>query len=270
MSDAEWIDAKTACGVLGVKAQPLYAYIGRHGIRTRADPGAARLRLYSRRDVEALSQRTRRPRARAAVAQAAIRWGDPVLQTSISEVRDGTILLRGRAIEDCAQSMSLEQAAAWLCAVPGLRCEAAGVRADGRTPFARAMTALVAEVERATPMQGRPTEEMAQEAGRLISLVADACLGRAGDGPVHARVAAAWGLACEARDLIRRALVLLSDHELTPSTFAVRVCASTGASLPAALLAGMTTLSGPRHGGGFRLYRRTLHRHGRGQCPSGL
>ena len=50
-------------------------------------------------------------------------------------------------------------------------------------------------------------------------------------------------------EVIRQALVLLCDHELNPSTFAVRVCASTGTSLPAALLAGMATLSGTRHGG---------------------
>ena len=51
------------------------------------------------------------------------------------------------------------------------------------------------------------------------------------------------------QDELRRALVLLSEHELNPSTFAVRIAASTGASLPAALACGLATLSGPRHGG---------------------
>ena len=49
--------------------------------------------------------------------------------------------------------------------------------------------------------------------------------------------------------LIRRALVLLADHELNASTFAARVAASTGASIAASLLAGLGALSGPRHGG---------------------
>ncbi len=44
-------------------------------------------------------------------------------------------------------------------------------------------------------------------------------------------------------------LVLLADHELNPSAFAARVAASTGASLAAAALAGLATLTGPRHGG---------------------
>jgi citrate synthase len=44
-------------------------------------------------------------------------------------------------------------------------------------------------------------------------------------------------------------LVLLADHELNASTFAARVAASTGASLSAACLAGLSALSGPLHGG---------------------
>jgi len=52
-------------------------------------------------------------------------------------------------------------------------------------------------------------------------------------------------------DLIRRALVLLADHELNASAFAARVAASTGASLSACTLAGLSVLSGPLHGGVF-------------------
>src|SRR5262249_33286899 len=48
---------------------------------------------------------------------------------------------------------------------------------------------------------------------------------------------------------IRAALVLCADHELNASAFAVRVVASTGASLAACLSAGLSALSGPRHGG---------------------
>ena len=51
---------------------------------------------------------------------------------------------------------------------------------------------------------------------------------------------------------MRRTLVLLADHELNASTFAVRVAASTGASLSACLLAGLATLTGPLHGGAAR------------------
>lgn len=70
-------------------------------------------------------------------------------------------------------------------------------------------------------------------------------------GAIHQRLAQAWGGDPDGpvADLIRRILVLLADHELNASTFAARVTASTGASLAAAVLSGLATLSGPRHGG---------------------
>ena len=39
------------------------------------------------------------------------------------------------------------------------------------------------------------------------------------------------------------------DHELNTSAFAVRVVASTGASLAGCVSAGLSALSGPQHGG---------------------
>src|SRR6202012_2031235 len=50
-------------------------------------------------------------------------------------------------------------------------------------------------------------------------------------------------------DFVRRALVLLADHELNSSTFTVRCAASTGISLYDAVIAGLVALKGPRHGG---------------------
>jgi citrate synthase len=145
--------------------------------------------------------------------------------------------------------MSLEQVAALLCDVPHVICPIRRSPIDGKTPFARAMKALALDAETAVPMQGRTGEDIAQEAGRMISLVVEACLGKSSKGSIHERVGSEWGLDDKAQGVLRRALVLLSDHELNPSTFAVRVCASTGGSLPAALLSGIATLSGPKHGG---------------------
>ncbi|RYF99717.1 MAG: hypothetical protein EON94_10810, partial [Caulobacteraceae bacterium] len=62
--------------------------------------------------------------------------------------------------------------------------------------------------------------------------------------PLHVRLAQGWERP-EAADAIRRALVLLADHELNASTFAARVTVSTGASLWAGTMAGLAALSGP-------------------------
>jgi citrate synthase len=69
-------------------------------------------------------------------------------------------------------------------------------------------------------------------------------------------------------DLVRAvdaAMVLLADHELATSTMAVRVAASTRADVCAALLAGLSTLSGPLHGGASqRAHRLVIEAEHRG------
>ena len=50
-----------------------------------------------------------------------------------------------------------------------------------------------------------------------------------------------------AAEIIRRALVLLADHELNASTFTVRCAASTGLNLYDSVIAGLVALKGPRH-----------------------
>ncbi|WP_299155082.1 citrate synthase family protein [uncultured Tateyamaria sp.] len=255
MKNSDWLDARLACEVLGVKAPTLYAYVSRHKIRARSDPVDSRRSLYSRHDIEEMERTARRPRARAEVAKAAIRWGDPVLTTAISDIHSGTIWLRGLPIEQCAAHMTLEDMAAHLCCVPEVKTQSTQGCTSGKTPFGRAIKCLAEEVETDRPNNGRNPSNLPDDIGRMLSLVTDAALGSRGKGLVHERIASSWKANAKARDVIRQTLVMLSEHELNPSTFAVRVCASTGASLPASLLAGMATLSGPLHGGVAELAR---------------
>jgi citrate synthase len=67
--------------------------------------------------------------------------------------------------------------------------------------------------------------------------------------PLHRGLASSWSLNARDTERVRRSLVLVADHELNASTFAARVAASTGAPIAACLLAGLSALSGPRHGG---------------------
>ncbi len=82
----------------------------------------------------------------------------------------------------------------------------------------------------------------------LVGQLANAFGARDQSTLLHLRFAKGWKQTAEVGDLLRTATVLLADHELTSSAFAARIAASTGASLPASLLAGLTTLSGPLHG----------------------
>ena len=115
----------------------------------------------------------------------------------------------------------------------------------------RAYLALAARAGSDPPARGRHPLVLAVEAATLLDVLTDAVAGETLGGAIHNRLALAWGLGPggPGADLIRRILVLVADHELNASAFAARVAASTGASLSASALAGLATLSGPRHGG---------------------
>ncbi len=82
-----------------------------------------------------------------------------------------------------------------------------------------------------------------------MRLTAAAALRRAPSAaPIHRQIADAFGVDDEGAELVRRALVLCADHELNASTFTARCVASTGASIRAAVIGGLVSLSGVLHG----------------------
>jgi citrate synthase len=250
-SVADWLTASEAMERLGVRAQTLYAYVSRGRIEARADAADPRRSLYRAEDVARLRQRKARGRKAAHVAEDAIAWGEPVLASAITTVRDGRLCYRGRDAAELARTASLESVARLLCggqgAAPGQRAAMdVPVAADARS---RAFLALAARAASDAPARGRAPLALAAEAAGLLDGFADAVAGEVNPGPIHARLARAWGVDAGGAELIRMALVLLADHELNASTFAARVTASTGASLAAAALAGLSALSGPLHGG---------------------
>ena len=107
---------------------------------------------------------------------------------------------------------------------------------------------------RPAPIRGpitRAADGRALVGGRIVRLVIATMLNRPSSAaPLHLKIARAWAPDHKhAADLIRRALVLLADHELNASTFTVRCAASTGLNLYDAMIAGLVALKGPKHGG---------------------
>jgi citrate synthase len=232
---------------LGIRPQTLYAYVSRGLLEAVADTADSRRSLYREAEVDVLAARKKAGRSRPVVAARAIDWGDPVLETRISTVMRGRLIYRGRDAVTWSETATLEETAALLSDVPAWP-DAPSVAASERG-IAGAFTYLARAANDAPPMFGRSRQSIVMEGAGLLRGVAGAVLGREAAGPIHETAAAAWRLKPKGADLVRRAMVLLADHELNASTFAVRVVGSTGASLPAALLAGMAALTGPRHGG---------------------
>lgn len=244
----DWVPVEQALERLGVQRQTLYAYVSRGLVRARPDADDPRRSLYAASDLAHLKGRRRGARRRAEVAASAIAWGEPVLESAISTVRDGQLIIRGKPVEELARRSTLEEVAGllWQSTPPAM--SAAAVKPAGASAKARAFNLLAKRAAEDTPTLGRSPAALAADAWRLLPHFADALAGAPGRGPVHARLAKAWKVDARGSDLIRRALVLMADHELNPSTFAVRIAASTGAPLAACALAGLSTLAGPLHG----------------------
>jgi len=245
----DWLTAEEAMTRLGVRPQTLYAYVSRGRIRAETDPKDPRRSRYRAGDVAVLSGRKARSRKVADVAAEAIAWGEPVLASAITTVVDGRLYYRGRDAVRLAETETLEAVARLLRGGEGAPLTRAGRIPRAETMRERAFLLLAARAGVDAPARGQAPAALADEAANLLDDLADAVAGEAGFGPIHERLGQAWSCSRDQCDLIRRALVLLADHELNASAFAARVAASTGASLAASALAGLSALSGPLHGG---------------------
>lgn len=272
MNRGQWLDAPAALALLQVRAQTLYANVSRGRIRARPDPEQPRRSLYHGEDVRRWAQRRRGQPRRERVAADTIAWGDPILPSAISTVLHGRLWYRGQDAVQLAERADLEQVAALLWELPSRRGRLADARSGATQlraashPGAALQAAyreLATRAWRDAPMYGRAATALRAEAVALYQDLSQAMLQAIGGqarlsaralralnapSPLHLRLADAWRQPAAA-DAIRRALVLLADHELNASTFATRVAASTGAALSASVLAGFATLSGPMHGG---------------------
>ncbi|WP_413990637.1 citrate synthase [Labrys okinawensis] len=248
-----WITSEQALAILKVQPQTLYANVSRGKIRTRPSPEDTRRSLYHGDDVKALAGRNAGRRSVAEVATHTISFGEPVLASGISTIAEGRLWYRGEDAAEMAEEATLETVAALLWQAGRVTFEAPPT-ARGTpvpsNPFEAGLLALARRASHDFPTGGRSRTMLRREAAGLVSTLATAMLGGTAHAglPLHERAAQAWQ-APGASDLVRRVLVLLADHELNASTFAARTAASTGAPLAAGLLAGLSTLAGPLHGG---------------------
>ncbi len=257
-----YLSASEATARLGISTATLYAYVSRGLIESR--PGEDhRSRVYRALDVERLAARKRAGRGAARGAAQSLDRGLPVMETAISQIRPDGPSYRGHwAIGLAREGATLEDAARilWDCGdadpfanAPEAWAEPALATATltGIPPLERALSTIPL-LALATPQNLNAAPIVRREtAARLLRQNAALLAGVAPDPrPVHDVLGQAWrpGDAAFA-ELVRAALVLCAEHELNASAFAARVVASTGAHLHATVCAGLSALTGPRHGG---------------------
>ncbi len=238
-----------ACKLLGVQPQTIYAYVSRGKLEVMPDPADTRRRLYRAEDVAGLAKRKQAGRKHETVAANTLFGSEPSIPTALCAFSRGRPYYRGRDAVRMARTATLEDAAQLLWgAEPAVDFSCTASLRSGKPGRGAAFVALASLAAAGHSTGGRLTRVLHAEGQDLVGRLANAFGASPGHEALHLRFAKGWKQPARVADLLRTALVLLADHELTSSAFAARIAASTGASLPACLLAGLTTLSGPLHG----------------------
>jgi len=277
------VDAREAARILGVKVATLYSYASRRRVRSFPS-GLHREKRYLRDDLERLRHLADARLGHEAVAAGALRWGEPVLSSALTEIRPDGPWYRGHAVLELARTARFEAVAellwngtlpasppAWtrpralLAGVPRARGSPIDALIAGLSAlrFARRQVHEAGASRRRGPGRSRARVRITG-AGSLaepsppelvwtfVGLVAAACGRRPADvlaaPTIAGGVQRALGAPVRGARLLEAALVASADHELNVSSFAARVAASTGADLEACLLAALAAFSGPRHG----------------------
>jgi citrate synthase len=270
----EHVSSEEALSLLGVKRASFYTYVSRGLIRAVSTPGRKR-NVYLRSDVEKLKARSAARLDTAPRAGQALRFGDPVIQTSICEVTPQGPRYRNRlALDLAAARRSFEsvtellwlgiwpnQDTPWTCEPPpkSLLNHAASLgRLAPLDYFALLAIHLgIIERERSELLQGT-TVPAAKRLLQVFAGIGGLIGSRARFEPMREGELIAE---CFARGLvgtpseemveaINCALVISAEHELAAPTFAARVAASTGAELQACIAAAILAQSGSLQGGG--------------------
>src|SRR2546429_5909580 len=260
-SAALYLSAREASAELAISQATLYAYVSRGLIRSEPSQDS-RSHRYRAEDVRTLKERrTPAPEPRG------MRSFDadlPVMDSAVATITEDGAIYRGVNCVDLAQTDTLEHAATFLGDVPVVapfapdNCphvweerRAMAEAARRAAPIDRAIAVLALAASADPRAFTRAADGRAMVGARIVRLVVATMLNRAPSAePLHLQIASAWADDNKhAADLIRRALVLLAEHELNASTFTARCAASTGLNLYDAVIAGLAALKGPKHGG---------------------
>ena len=256
--------------------QTLYAYVSRGLIRSEGEEGRRERRYYVE-DVEKLLARRESRRNPEKLAQDALHWGAPVLESAITLIDEGRVYYRGQDVLKLATSSNIEAVAAliWLedahRAASLFRVDHEAVHISARkyetmllhvevdgaqlTPLQSMMTFLpIAAADDLTAYDLRPVT-VAQTGARILRLMVSVASGDVPDDvPIAAMLRQGWVQQDaisedRAEALLSAALVLCADHELNASSFTARVVASAGSTPYAVISAGLAALQGGKHGG---------------------
>jgi citrate synthase len=244
-----FLTATEAAAELGVSTATLYAYVSRGMITSEAKPGS-RSRLYRADDVRALrSRHIEGPRTDDPL----LLTGQGVIESRLTLISEGRLFYRGVDVEELARHASLESVATLLWDQQGDDpfAELGGVVSRPKIGplLSRMISGLTLAADQDVAAHDRSPAGTARTGARILRHLVGLATGAAHDElPIHAAMAAGWQRP-KAAEIIRAALVVSADHELTKTTVAVRIAASIRATPYRAVTSGLACIDGPWHAG---------------------
>jgi citrate synthase len=183
----------------------------------------------------------------------------PVLESAITLIDGQRLFYRGHDALALARTRTIADVASLIWtggfdAVAEAPIDTAATRREGQLPFAaRAQTLLAAAAANDAAAFDRRPSSVAACGWRILHLLTMAAMprGTAADSTltIDQRLARAWRIHARGTEVLRSALILCADHELNVSSFTARCVASAGADPYAVVIAGLSALAGPKHGG---------------------
>ncbi|MEC9344655.1 MAG: citrate/2-methylcitrate synthase [Pseudomonadota bacterium] len=247
-----YISAEAAAESLGVSQATFYSYVSRRGVRSEPVPGSKK-RLYWVPDVETLRSSTT-----AGTAEPANREDQADGRTAITLNTDAGQFYRGKSAIELSRTETVESVAALLWQVDELAVfdnnqmvggePISGLRSRiSHLPAADRISILYTLMEQVDlrAFDFAPTE-YASTGARALRQFAAELAGSADPSPepLHIALTQRLGAPMDWADVVRRLLILSADHGVTPSTWAVRVLASTGVTAYRVAITGLAASGG--------------------------
>lgn len=281
-----YITREQAVELLGIKKESFYSYVSRFQVRSFARKGAKQ-KFYNSTDIERLRSRSQSKFGNEARASHAMRFGEPIVQTSICEITPEGPRYRGHnAIELVRGQWRFES-------VADLLMEGSGINRSRPWPLAKeesrpndapnlamdqdansvALCLVSLVVSEASHQLARrraklddyaTTRRLIQKSASLAGLLGPSKRVRRFEPQEWVAQALLRGLGGVATDKAVRAvdaaLIVSAEHELAPPTVAVRIAASTGANISSCMIAGLVTETGRLQGGGIEAAENVMYR----------
>jgi len=254
----EWLNAVDAASALGISRATLYSYVSRGLIRSTQMSGRKE-RRYAREDVARLRNRNEERREPRKVAERALHWGVPVLESSITLIDNRRLYYRGHDVAELVASRSVEQVAALIwtgdasvdfSATP-LHVVAGGKSSEGLPFIMRAQSMLPLVAARDPLAFDLRPRGVANTGWRILNLLTSVATESADlEASIEETLQRRWlPRNAQSAELFRAALILSADHELNVSSFTARCVASAGSNPYSVVVAGLAAIEGAKHGG---------------------